>query len=143
MQRLAAFSFIVSGVFVGCAVGSNEPANPGAPIAQATRSTDASASPDVVSPQEGVDAAVPEPGADASAEVVQAEVVQDAGSPDVISDAATEASVSCSGYATPSTPAACNACGSGGQACDPNGCFNGYYCRLSDAKCMKKPAACP
>jgi hypothetical protein len=138
MQRLAAFSFIALGVFVGCAVGSDEPANPGDPIAQAARSTDASLSPDAVSPQEGIDAAVPEPATDASVKAVQ-----DAGPPDVISDAATEASASCTGYASPSTSAACNACGSGSQTCDPNGCFNGYYCRLSDAKCMKKPAACP
>ena len=140
MRRSAAFCFIVLGALVGCAVGSNEPANPGAdptPVAPLS-STDASLSPDVVALQETLDATAPDAAPD-----VNAVVGADAGPVDASIDAAADAALGCTGYATPSTPAACNACGSGSQTCDPNGCFNGYYCRLSDAKCIKKPASCP
>lgn len=89
--------------------------------------------------EEGIDATAPEAAADASATNDE----KDAGAPDAALDAPQEAAASCSGHAVPSTPAPCNACGSGSQTCDPNGCFNGYYCRLSDAKCVKKPASCP
>jgi hypothetical protein len=139
MRRFAAFCFIVSGVVAGCAVGSNEPANPGDPIVGVSAATDASLSQDAQPLQGNIDATAPEAAVDASA----AEDVQDSGAPDAALDAPAEASTSCPGYAVPSTPAACNACASGSQTCDPNGCFNGYYCRLSDAKCIKKPVSCP
>jgi hypothetical protein len=45
----------------------------------------------------------------------------------------------CPGYAPPGTPAGCTC---SNASCDVNGCFNGYYCRLSDDKCKAKPAGC-
>jgi hypothetical protein len=48
-------------------------------------------------------------------------------------------STACPGYAPPGTPGPC-VCSS--TSCDVNGCFNGYYCRLSDGKCKTKPSSC-
>jgi hypothetical protein len=46
---------------------------------------------------------------------------------------------SCPGYALPGDPASCP-CGRPGS-CAANNCYGGYYCRLSDLKCVA-PVAC-
>jgi hypothetical protein len=57
--------------------------------------------------------------------------VQDSGSPPS----------SCPGYALPTTTADCD-CDPTEHTCTANGCYNGYYCELSDLKCVKPPSGC-
>ncbi|MBS2033062.1 MAG: metallophosphoesterase [Deltaproteobacteria bacterium] len=47
---------------------------------------------------------------------------------------------SCPGYADPNTPAPCNC--SSGHTCGANNCYGGWYCRLSDNKCVAPPSSC-
>lgn len=47
----------------------------------------------------------------------------------------------CSGWADPTTTAGCHACTSS-QSCQPNGCYNGYWCDTTTTKCHASPA-CP
>jgi hypothetical protein len=69
----------------------------------------------------------------------------DAGPPSPTPDAAPVASEGglsqCPGYAAPSDQASCN-CNPATSPCSANGCYNGYYCRLSDQTCQPKPAGC-
>lgn len=53
-----------------------------------------------------------------------------------------DSATACPGYALPSETAACKACLSSSPTCQPNGCFNGYYCNLSSDKCAPKPSGC-
>jgi hypothetical protein len=50
-------------------------------------------------------------------------------------------SSSCPGYAAPSTKASCY-CDKSKHSCTANGCYNGYYCKLSDTTCVQKPSSC-
>ena len=45
----------------------------------------------------------------------------------------------CAGFAAPNTPATCKARAGPLQ---PNGCFGGYYCRLSTTDCQPETVAC-
>jgi hypothetical protein len=49
---------------------------------------------------------------------------------------------SCPGYAPPTTPASCDCTPSSSHTCAANGCYGGYYCKLSDDSCEKKPSSC-
>jgi hypothetical protein len=67
---------------------------------------------------------------------------KDAGGKDSgVADAGGKDAGSCSGYASPTTKAACHACKSG-VTCQPNGCYGGYYCTLATTKCVPKPSGC-
>jgi hypothetical protein len=46
----------------------------------------------------------------------------------------------CPGYAPPDMPAGCT-CASG-HTCPANNCYGGWYCELSDDKCVAPPAQC-
>ena len=46
---------------------------------------------------------------------------------------------SCPGFAGPNTSAMCKA---RAGALQPNGCFGGYYCRLSNTDCQPEAVAC-
>ena len=48
---------------------------------------------------------------------------------------------SCPGYAPPSTSAGCT-CDPSLHTCAANGCYGGYYCKLSTTSCVKKPSTC-
>jgi hypothetical protein len=48
----------------------------------------------------------------------------------------------CPGYASPDTSAKCVACKPSSHDCQPNGCYNGYYCELSRLDCTKRSEAC-
>jgi hypothetical protein len=70
----------------------------------------------------------------------------DAGARDAKSDAAgsrppSDAALACPGYALPHETGTCHACTTS-PTCQPNGCFNGYYCELSSQKCRPKPSGC-
>jgi hypothetical protein len=56
------------------------------------------------------------------------------------------AAPSCPGYAAPNVPAMCKACTAGQKGCpatlQPNGCYGGYYCELSDIDCQPMTHAC-
>jgi hypothetical protein len=43
--------------------------------------------------------------------------------------------------ADPNTPANCTACQTAGKTCQPNGCYNGYYCNTSTNGCHS-PSSC-
>lgn len=73
--------------------------------------------------------------------------------PPAAKDASTEDSASavpeaapqtnaCPGYALPNDDADCSACSQSSANCQPNGCYNGYYCELSVSKCRQKPSGC-
>ncbi len=47
----------------------------------------------------------------------------------------------CATYAPPATTAPCTAC-SPGPTCQPNGCFNGYYCDVSLPDCKPPGTTC-
>jgi hypothetical protein len=47
----------------------------------------------------------------------------------------------CPGYAPPTTSANCD-CDPAKDACTANGCYGGYYCKLSTLSCEKKPSTC-
>jgi hypothetical protein len=49
---------------------------------------------------------------------------------------------SCPGFAPPTTPASCTCSAYAPETCTANNCYNGYYCELSDDKCVKEPAGC-
>lgn len=65
----------------------------------------------------------------------------DAGSPPLPPDAQGGLS-QCPGYAAPSEQAVCSCSPATITPCSANGCYNGYYCRLSDQTCEPKPAGC-
>jgi hypothetical protein len=46
----------------------------------------------------------------------------------------------CSGWAAPDASAACHACN--GSSCQPNGCYNGYWCDTTTTKCHATPSGC-
>ncbi len=74
------------------------------------------------------------------------EVADDAGGGDAAqtgpdAQPATDAGATCPGFAAPDTAAPCRGCGT--HACQPNGCYGGYYCELGAAKCHAKPPICP
>ena len=50
-------------------------------------------------------------------------------------------SAACSGWAVPSVASGCHAC-SGGQSCQQNGCYGGYWCETSTMKCHPPPSGC-
>ena len=47
----------------------------------------------------------------------------------------------CATFAAPATSATCSAC-SKGQTCQPNGCFNGYYCDTAVFDCKAPGTPC-
>jgi hypothetical protein len=52
-----------------------------------------------------------------------------------------DATVDCTVLAPPDTPADCSAC-SAGSSCQPNGCYNGYWCNTSTSRCRTPPTTC-
>ena len=83
--------------------------------------------------------------ADAGAAKTDAAASSDAKSPqDASSNLASEASAppACPGYALPDESAGCKACQQSSPTCQPNGCYNGYYCEVSVNKCRPKPGGC-
>jgi hypothetical protein len=95
----------------------------------ASNDAGAPASEDAGSQGTGVDASTPPPSEDSGS--VMPPPSEDSGS----------GSLSCPGYAPPNTPSQCN-CDSSEHACTPNGCYNGYYCKLSGYKCEAPPSGC-
>ncbi len=79
-----------------------------------------------------------------SAECVAPDLPSDAGLDDagvvIVDDDASSEDGGCAGYAGPTTPAACHACTT--APCQANGCFNGYYCDLSQTRCVPRPSGC-
>jgi hypothetical protein len=64
----------------------------------------------------------------------------EAGSP---SDASTDGAPACSDFAAPNTPANCTCKAADAAACQPNGCYGGYYCYTTKNECWSsKPAGC-
>src|SRR5438067_2630794 len=51
-----------------------------------------------------------------------------------------DATIDCTVLAPPDTPADCSACG--GSSCQPNGCYNGYWCNTSTSRCRTPPTTC-
>jgi hypothetical protein len=68
---------------------------------------------------------------------------EDDGGADAGDDASHDASsdAGCAGFAAPAMQAGCYACGT--RPCQPNGCYNGYYCIIATSKCTPPPAGCP
>jgi hypothetical protein len=68
------------------------------------------------------------------------------GSADATADTATSRpdamSPTCPGYAPPDAAAKCFACNAGSKGCQANGCYNGYYCKLSPLDCRSMKDAC-
>ena len=147
--------------FFACAAGSESPAvDPGA-IAPQSANNDAGGegsdagtpvtnnptpTEDAGSPAASEDAgAVATPSDDASTTPVSEDAgtappVQDSAATPPVQDAGAPAS-SCPGYAPPDTASTCNAC-AGESDCTANGCYNGYYCKLSTSKCVAPPSGC-
>jgi hypothetical protein len=148
-------------------VNTGDAATPGddGSSAEASAST-----PDAAPPADGgegddasVDAASPSPDASADAAVLDAMTSQDAGHDASTHDASShdsatpdahaakdgavslDAGPGCASYAAPSTTALCLGCANANPpvapaSCQKNGCFGGYYCRLTnplDLACVK------
>jgi hypothetical protein len=64
--------------------------------------------------------------------------VVDSAPPPVVDSGSTS---SCPGYAPPTTAASCD-CDPSLHTCAANGCYGGYYCKLSSDACEKKPSSC-
>jgi mono/diheme cytochrome c family protein len=58
----------------------------------------------------------------------------------IVTDDAGTTPPPCPGFADPNTPAPCHACKT--PACQANGCYGGWFCDLSLARCEPKPAGC-
>jgi hypothetical protein len=116
-----------------CAEGNGDPIDlrPG----QAASATD----PADAAPADAIVVAPSDAGREATP--VDAAPPGDAASTVTGADAAADASASCASYADPTATAVCHACGS--KPCQPNGCYNGYWCETTGLKCVPKPAACP
>jgi len=48
----------------------------------------------------------------------------------------------CSAFAAPDASASCSGCSAGSKTCQPNGCFNGYFCDLTEHDCKAPGAPC-
>ncbi len=48
----------------------------------------------------------------------------------------------CADYVAPDTAATCHACNGSSNACQPNGCFGGYYCDTVTTHCVALPDGC-
>jgi hypothetical protein len=48
----------------------------------------------------------------------------------------------CDGLASPNTDSTCRACEHDAGDCQANGCFSGYYCRISARDCEAPPTSC-
>jgi hypothetical protein len=63
-------------------------------------------------------------------------------------DAGHEASVvskdsgTCPSFARPDASAPCGACTKGSKGCQPNGCFNGYFCDVGESDCKSPGTGC-
>jgi hypothetical protein len=53
--------------------------------------------------------------------------------------AASDVGATCVTFAAPTTRASCSGCSRGSDACQPNGCFNGYFCDTSGQPDCKAP----
>jgi hypothetical protein len=45
----------------------------------------------------------------------------------------------CMGYAPPAATSVCTACSSSSSSCQPNGCYGGYWCKVSTKGCHASP----
>ena len=158
---------LVIAPLVACAAGSvTSDVGPG-PLTEQSDATDSGAqlddsalpSPTPLPPTTTNDSGGPPPSDDAGApqpspiEGANVPPSEDAGAPPPVEDSAPPSppppsddsgtsTASCPGYALPATPAACTCSAYPGVTCAANNCYNGYYCELSDLKCVKKPAGC-
>jgi hypothetical protein len=57
------------------------------------------------------------------------------------SSSSSSGGAACTGHASPTASSVCNGCGTK-HTCQPNGCYNGYWCDLTTTKCVAKPAGC-
>ena len=48
----------------------------------------------------------------------------------------------CSTFAGPTTDAPCSACSEGSKGCQPNGCYGGYFCDISEYDCKTPGTPC-
>jgi hypothetical protein len=48
----------------------------------------------------------------------------------------------CPAFAEPSTSAPCGACDKSSTSCQPNGCFGGYLCDVSERDCKAPGTPC-
>lgn len=49
----------------------------------------------------------------------------------------------CGALVAPSAPAPCQACTRGAAACQTNGCYAGWWCHPTTARCEAPPSTCP
>ncbi len=56
--------------------------------------------------------------------------------------AGTDGAVSCSGLSAPSVSATCDACNRESKDCQPNGCYNGWFCLVATRDCQPPPTSC-
>lgn len=131
MRMHRSLQFIAFAALASCAVGVNTGAANDAGASESERQEEEQSQMDGGrSADAGAKPALDAAKADATAKA-------DTSAPPVV-DSATP----CPGYALPSETAACKACQSSSPTCQPNGCFNGYYCNLSSDKCAAKPSGC-
>ncbi len=64
----------------------------------------------------------------------------DASGQDAGADGSPADGSSCASWAAPTTSAACHACAD--RPCQPNGCFNGWWCATGARTCHPAPDAC-
>ncbi len=51
-------------------------------------------------------------------------------------------SATCATFAGPAADASCGACSKSSSTCQPNGCFNGYFCDVSEHDCKAPGTPC-
>jgi hypothetical protein len=49
---------------------------------------------------------------------------------------------SCAGLVGPSVSAPCYACDPKSKTCQPNGCYDGWFCEVAERDCQPPPAGC-
>ena len=62
--------------------------------------------------------------------------------PDTAREAAADSGGTCPTFAAPSTSAPCEGCDKSDPTCQPNGCFNGYFCDSSEPDCKAPGTPC-
>jgi hypothetical protein len=67
----------------------------------------------------------------------------DAGQPAIDARDDGTPAIACGTLSPPSVPSQCRACRPGVGDCQPNGCFNGFYCDNVKRDCSPPPASCP
>jgi len=68
--------------------------------------------------------------------------IPQSGSCGAASDAGQDGQIACAALAAPSVTAACDACNRQSKNCQPNGCYNGWYCLVATHDCQSPPTGC-